>query len=137
MAYKTYAIRNSQTASNPQSKAKVLDFLKTFDTSFEQQVQEFATFIQFVKDMPEYQSFAPVLPFVPADILAKINNTVKAIDVERDFRDLNYSQVTKSYLNIKRELYGLQLPVQFRLYGAFESNVRSDYSIVLANPAYR
>jgi len=46
--------------------------------------------------------------------------------------------VTRSYLNVKRDFFGLQLPVQFKLYGAFESNnTRSDYLIVLANPNYR
>jgi len=45
--------------------------------------------------------------------------------------------VTRSYLNVKRDFFGLQLPVQFKLYGAFESNIRSDYLIVLANPNYR
>lgn len=45
--------------------------------------------------------------------------------------------MTKSFLNVKREFYGLQIPVQFKLYAAYESNVRSDFTIILANPAYR
>jgi hypothetical protein len=54
VVYKTYTARNSQAPPNPQSKAKVMDFLKSFDQTFEQQVQEFATFIAFIKEIPEY-----------------------------------------------------------------------------------
>ena len=50
---------------------------------------------------------------------------------------MSLQQVTKSYLNVKRDFYGLRIPCQFKLYGSYENSVRSDYQIVLANPAYR
>jgi hypothetical protein len=57
--------------------------------------------------MPEYQTFASILPVVPTDVLARINNAVKVIDVDKEFRDLTYMQVTRSYLSIKRDFHGL------------------------------
>ena len=42
VVYKTYTFRNSKQATNPQSKAKVMDFLKSFDLNFDQTSNEFA-----------------------------------------------------------------------------------------------
>lgn len=105
IVYKTYT--NNGKNVNSQSKSKVLDFLRGFDGNFGQLVQEFDTMILFVKDIPEYGSFASILPKVPTEILQIINVTVRSIDVDTEFRDMSLQQITKSYLSVKREFFGL------------------------------
>ena len=44
--------------------------------------------VNFVKEFPEYLSIAGTLPVIPKDILQKINMTVKAIQIESEFKNL-------------------------------------------------
>lgn len=44
--------------------------------------------VQFIKEVPEYQSFASILPPAPIDILQKINTSVKAMQVESEFHNM-------------------------------------------------
>lgn len=54
VVYKTYTLRSTQGPASQQSKTKVMDFLKAFDSTFEREAQEFGTMVQFVRELPEY-----------------------------------------------------------------------------------